>query len=88
MVDHLTFRCIDGGASDATFLSDDDRILLFTMSPDGQLDLDTRRLPANRPDAKPQTFKPARKDWSNQELANLFRVKRLLDTAGIVCEID
>lgn len=28
------------------------------------------------------------KDWSNQELANLFRVKRLLDTAGIPIEID
>jgi len=26
--------------------------------------------------------------WSNQELADLFRVKRLLDAAGIVCEVD
>jgi len=34
-------------------------------------------------------FKKARaKDWSNQELANLFRVKRLLDAAGVPNEID
>ena len=26
--------------------------------------------------------------WSNQELAHLYRVKRLLDAAGIACEID
>lgn len=26
--------------------------------------------------------------WSNQELADLFRVKRLLDAAGIACEIE
>jgi len=26
--------------------------------------------------------------WSNQELASLFRVKRLLDAAGITCDVD
>lgn len=30
----------------------------------------------------------AAKDWSNQELADLFRVKRLLDAAGVANEID
>jgi len=34
-------------------------------------------------------FKKSRnKDWSNQELANLFRVKRLLDNAGVPNEVD
>lgn len=28
------------------------------------------------------------RDWSNQELADLYRVKRLLDAAGVHCEID
>ena len=31
---------------------------------------------------------PKNRYWSNQELASLFRVKRLLDAAGIVCDVD
>ena len=31
---------------------------------------------------------PKNRYWSNQEIASLFRVKRLLDAAGIVCDVD
>ena len=66
------------------FLHDDDDILRFDAA-------DQRNDHTFSPPEEPTflKFRPARtKDWSNQELADLFRVKRLLDAAGVPNEID
>jgi hypothetical protein len=84
MADTLKFRCIDGGVPDASALQSDEPALLFKMTAEGQMDLQMGRL-STKPS---KTSRPVIRDWRNQELADLFRVKRLLDAAGVACEID
>ncbi len=41
------------------------------------------------PEQKPAPTPPAAlNDWSNQELASIYRVKRLLDAAGVACHLE
>ena len=65
------------------FLQDGDDILRFD-SPRQEQDR-----PAFSPPQEPDFLEHSRnKDWSNQELADLFRVKRLLDSARVANEVD
>jgi hypothetical protein len=84
MADIVKFRCIDGGAADTSALQSDEPALLFTTTSEGQLDLQVGQL-SMRPS---RVSRSTIRDWENQELADLFRVKRLLDAAGVVCEVD
>lgn len=66
------------------FLQDDDDILRFD-------DVNQKNDFAFSPPEEPSFLRAKRarsKDWSNQELADLFRVKRLLDAAGVPNDID
>ena len=84
MANILKFPETSGGTKRQAFLQDGDDILHF----DDQTLADDHTFPL--PDAKSyrDLGKLRAKDWSNQELANLFRVKRLLDAAGVPNEID
>lgn len=79
----LTFRSKDGAASTQGFLQDGDDTLSFQVTPEGRVDLGEMV-----PPSLPQQTQTAVRDWGNQELADLFRVKRLLDAAGVPNEID
>ena len=69
------------------FLQDGDDTLQFDISGEQkQGQKYTFPLPKNFSALTSQ--KPRTKDWSNQELAHLYRVKRLLDLAGISNSID
>src|SRR6056297_2505757 len=84
MANILKFPETSGGTKRQAFLQDGDDIMHF----DDQTLADDHTFPL--PDAKSyrDLGKLRAKDWSNQELANLFRVKRLLDAAGVPNEID
>ncbi|WP_163852284.1 hypothetical protein [Pseudooceanicola aestuarii] len=78
MVQIVQFPGRHGSTSTGDFLQDGGDTLSF----DGAgADI---RLPAL--EAAPQNRQV--RDWSNQELADLFRVKRLLDAAGVPNEVD
>ena len=79
----LTFRNKDGGPSDQDFLTDENQTLSFRTTEDGGIslgDLSGTDLSDLFPDPK--------KDWSNQELADLFRVRQLLSGANVAVETD
>ncbi|WP_299794105.1 hypothetical protein [uncultured Marivita sp.] len=83
MADILTFRLKDSSMPDECFLEERDKTLSFRKTPEGHFDLDTVKFPAR----EKKTAQISR-DWSNQELATLFRVKHILDAAGIVSETE
>jgi len=66
------------------FLQDGDDTLHF----DDQTLAGDHRFPLPRAKSYRDLGKFRARDWSNQELANLFRVKRLLDAASVPNEID
>jgi hypothetical protein len=88
MADIVKFRCIDGGAPDTSYLNSDEPALFFKTTPEGQLDLEMGRLSTRPRTVSDAASHTAIRDWGNQEKANLFRVKRLLDAAGVACEVD
>ncbi|RMF17305.1 MAG: hypothetical protein D6757_01425 [Alphaproteobacteria bacterium] len=85
MADILTFRHREWKRSEEprAFLQDGNDTLPFRTTPEGRTDLGEVEIPIPEASAAPVV-----RDWSNQELADLFRVKRLLDAAGVPCDID
>lgn len=79
----LTFRNKGDAPSGQNFLTDGNQTLSFRMTEDGGFslgDIAHADLPSLFPDLK--------KDWSNQELADLFRVRQLLGAANVPVETD
>ena len=79
----LTFRNKGGAPSGQDFLTDGNQTLSFRRTEDGGFslgDIVHSGLPGLFPDPK--------KDWSNQELADLFRVRQLLSAANVPVETD
>ena len=77
----LSFRGKEDGSSVQDFLTDETEKLSFRTADDGAVslgDVATTSLPDVLPDPK--------RDWSNQELADLFRVKQLLSGANVPVE--
>ena len=79
----LTFRNKGDATSDQGFLTDENQTLSFRKSEDGGISLGnlTRS-------GLSDLFPDPKKDWSNQELADLFRVRQLLSGANIAVETD
>lgn len=84
MANILKFPETSGGVKRLAFLQDGDDILHF----DDQTLANDHTFPLPKAKSYRDLGKLRAKDWSNQELANLFRVKRLLDAAGVPNEID
>ena len=84
MANILKFPETSGGTKRQAFLQDGDDILHF----DDQNLANDHTFPLPTAKSYRDLGKLRAKDWSNQELANLFRVKRLLDAAGVPNEID
>ena len=83
MVKIVTFPGRSEKGSVGDFLQDGGDTLSFDNAGEGIVLPDLmNRLSEEAPSA------PSSRDWSNQELADLFRVKRLLDSAGVPNEID
>lgn len=80
----LTFRNKDGGPSEQGFLTDENQTLSFRTNEDGGTSLGN--LP--QPSDLTSLFPDPKKDWSNQELADLFRVRQLLSGANVAVETD
>ena len=83
----LSFRAkakaADGAGSEQDFLHHEDHTLSFQVTETGSMGL------SNLLDHRAQTPKtPICNDWTNQELADLYRVKRLLDAAGVPNDLD
>lgn len=76
----LTFRGKEDDPSSMDFLAEDNPTLSFSTPEDGGVSL------GQIPQAN--LFPDPRKDWSNQELADLFRVSKLLSSANIPVEVD
>ncbi|WP_439524878.1 hypothetical protein [Marivita sp.] len=79
----LTFRNKGHAPSGQDFLTDENQTLSFRTNEDGAVSLgglSKTGLPTLFPDPK--------KDWSNQELADLFRVRQLLSGANVPVETD
>src|SRR6056297_675603 len=79
----LSFRNKDGAPSGQDFLTDANQTLSFRTTEDGGIslgDMSHSGLSGLFPDPK--------KDWSNQELADLFRVRQLLSSANVPVETD
>jgi len=66
------------------FLQEEDETLQF----DSDCSVAGFTMPTSKETTLSAYRAPKNQYWSNQELASLFRVKRLLDAAGIVCEVD
>ncbi len=77
----LTFRSKGNALPDEDFLKESDGALPFTA--EGLIDIDRVRMSLTENDPAPIS-----EDWDNQELANLFHVKKHLDAAGIVNATD
>ena len=77
----LTFRNKGNDSSTQDFLTDDTEKLSFRTGDDGAVSLDDMA-PASLPDLLPDP----KKDWTNQELADLFRVRQLLSGANVPVE--
>ncbi|MBB98722.1 MAG: hypothetical protein CML67_04180 [Rhodobacteraceae bacterium] len=84
MANILKFPENHAGTKRQAFLQDSDDTLHF----DDQSAAGDHRFPLPTKKSYLEFGKLRAKDWSNQELANLFRVKRLLDAAGVPNEID
>src|SRR6056297_127085 len=79
----LSFRNKDGAPSGQDFLTDANQTLSFRTTEDGGISLgDMSRSGLSG------LFPDPRKDWSNQELADLFRVRQLLSSANVPVETD
>ena len=79
----LTFRNKGDAPSGQDFLTDENQTLSFRKTEDGGIslgDISRSGLSGLFPDPK--------KDWSNQELADLFRVRQLLSGANVPVETD
>ena len=77
----LSFRGKENASSVQEFLTDETEKLSFRTADDGAVslgDVATTSLPDILPDPK--------RDWGNQELADLFRVKQLLSGANVPVE--
>lgn len=79
----LTFRNKGGSPSDQDFLTGEDQTLSFRTDEDGGVSLGNIVQPG-----LPNLFPDPKKDWSNQELADLFRVRQLLSGANVPVETD
>lgn len=79
----LTFKGKGATVSDSAFLQDDSGTFDFKMDGNGHFDFKEPVLAFMREQPDNRTS-----DWSNQELADLFLVKRLLNTSGVVCDIE
>ncbi|OSQ45281.1 hypothetical protein [Marivita geojedonensis] len=79
----LDFRNKKNASSDQAFLADEQQTLSFQTNEDGEISLGGFSQPAfSNPQPDPK------KDWSNQELADLFRVRQLLSKANVPVETD
>lgn len=79
----LTFRNKGDAPSGQDFLTDETQTLSFRMTEDGDFSLgDLSRSSFG------EFFPDPKKDWSNQELADLFRVRQLLSSANVPVETD
>ncbi|MDF3435201.1 hypothetical protein HKX32_19510 [Sulfitobacter sp. KE42] len=77
----LSFRGKENASSAQDFLTDETETLSFRTADDGAVslgDVTAASLPHILPDPK--------RDWGNQELADLFRVKQLLSGANVPVE--
>ena len=79
MVNILKFPSRCGAIDGPDFLQEEDDILRFDVT--GEL-----TPPQSYKFKRPKPFQ--QNDWSNQELADLFRVKHLLNAAGIISDTD
>lgn len=77
----LSFRNKGGVPSDQDFLTDETETLSFRTAEDGAVSLGDVS-----PDILPSPLPDPTKDWTNQELADLFRVRRLLGGAGVAVD--
>lgn len=87
MTDVLEFKRNTGSSCGLSFMRSDGETLSFKHTSEGRVELE----PVIHSDLTPEDgvkYKYKIRDWTNQELANLFRVKHLLDAAGVICEID
>lgn len=76
----LTFRNKESAASGQTFLTDETEKLSFRIAEDGAVSIGSISSAA-----LPMLPDP-RKDWRNQELADLFRVRQILSGANVPVE--
>jgi hypothetical protein len=87
MTDVLEFKRNTGSSCGLSFMRSDGETLSFKHTSEGRVELE----PVIHSDLTPEDGVKSQykiRDWTNQELANLFRVKHLLDAAGVICEID
>lgn len=77
----LTFRGKEEGSADLDFLADETQTLSFRTPEDGST-VSLGQIP------QASLFPDPKKDWSNQELADLFKVRQLLSGANVVVETD
>lgn len=79
----LTFRNKGDAPTGQDFLTDENQTLSFRMTEDGGVNLGhiAQTTFGN-------LFPDPKKDWSNQELADLFRVRQLLSSANVPVETD
>lgn len=87
MADILNFKRKTGNSYELSFMRLDDETLSFKQTLEGRVELEPVAHKETDSNATVAQKRKAR-DWGNQELANLFRVKHLLDAAGVICEID
>lgn len=81
----LIFNGNRGSRTGNRFLQDSGDVLDFEVDDNGQFDVKASVFTDT--DVEHRKVSSDR-DWTNQELADLFRVKRLLNAAGVVCDID
>lgn len=79
----LTFRGKDAASSNLDFLTDENQTLSFRIPDGGDVSLG-----AMAQGTLPGLFPDPKKDWSNQELADLFKVRQLLSGANMPVETD
>jgi len=77
----LSFKGKNDTSAGQTFLTDDTDKLSFHTGEDGVVSLND--VPS---ETLPTLFADPKKDWTNQELADLFRVRRLLSGANVPVE--
>lgn len=83
MADILTFKPRDDTYSADQFCDREDETLQFHKTPKGTIEFHRRKSLGHK-----NTDTSFSNDWDNQELADLFRVKNILETAGLAIEID
>lgn len=79
----LSFQNKGDATANQEFLTDGNQTLSFRPTKDGGISLGNLRQPENA-----DLFPDPRKDWSNQELADLFRVRQLLSGANVIIDTD